>query len=68
MLLVYPTEKALDIKDRIYRCYRDWSSYLTQDFTDEEQELLSQLMIRISQRAEAYVKGGDCICERSDNT
>ena len=68
VLLVYPTEKALNIKDRIYRCYRDWSSYLTQDFTEEEQALLSQLMVRISQRAEAYVKGGDCTCERSDNT
>ena len=68
LLLVYPTDKALAIKGRLYRCYHDWSSYLTKDFTDEEQALLSDLMARIAQRAEDYVKGGDCACERSENT
>lgn len=68
ILLVYPTDKALDVKERLYRCYHDWNSYLTQDFTDEEQELLSRLMVRIADRAEDYVKGGDCACERWDNT
>ena len=68
LLLVYPTDKALAIKERLYRCYHDWSSYLTKDFTDEEQALLSDLMARIAQRAEDYVKGGDCACERSENT
>lgn len=68
LLLVYPTDKALAIKERLYRCYHDWSSYLTKDFTDEEQALLSDLMARIAQRAEDYVKGGDCTCERSENT
>ena len=68
LLLVYPTDKALAVKERLYRCYHDWSSYLTKDFTDEEQALLSDLMARIAQRAEDYVKGGDCTCERSENT
>ena len=68
LLLVYPTDKALAVQERLYRCYHDWSSYLTKDFTDEEQALLSDLMARIAQRAEDYVKGGDCTCERSENT
>ena len=68
LLLVYPTDKALDVKDRIYRCYHDWNSYLTQDFTEEEQALLSGLIARIAQRAEEYVKGGGCACERWENT
>ena len=68
LLLVYPTDKALAVKERLYRCYHDWSSYLTKDFTDEEQALLSDLMARIAQRAEDYVKGGDCACECSENT
>lgn len=68
LLLVFPTEKALEVKERLYRCYHDWSSYLTQDFTDEEQQLLSELMVRIAQRAEDYVKGGDVSCERWENT
>lgn len=68
LMLVYPTDKALDVKERLYRCYHDWNSYLTQDFSDEEQALLSTLMARIAQRAEDYVKGGDCACERWENT
>lgn len=59
ILLVFPTDKALEVKDRLYHCYYDWSSYLTQDFTDEEQQMLSRFMARIAQRAEDYVKGDD---------
>jgi len=68
ILLVYPTEQALELKERLFRCYHDWNRYLTQDFTDEEQALLSKLMVRIAARAEDYVKGGDCACEPSENT
>lgn len=67
ILLVYPTEKALSVRERLFRCYRDWNSYLTQDFTDGEKEILSRLMVRISERAEDYVKGVNCTCERLDN-
>lgn len=67
ILLVYPTDKALELKDRLFRCYGDWNSYLTQDFTEEEKEMLSSLMVRIAQRAEDYVKGGEGACERLDN-
>ena len=59
ILLVYPTEKALALKSRLYDCYGSWSSYLTQDFSEEEKEMLSRLMVRIAERAEDYVKGGD---------
>lgn len=68
ILLVYPTEKALEVKERLFRCYHDWSRYLTQDFSEEEQEMLSRLMVRIASRAEDYVKGGDCTCELLENT
>lgn len=68
ILLVYPAEKALAVKERLYRCYHDWNSYLTQDFTEEEKEQISRLMVRIAARAETYVKGGECACEHSENT
>jgi len=68
ILLVYLTEQAQGLLSRIFACYGNWSSYLTQDFTDEEKETLSRLMKRIAARAEAYVKGGDCSCAPSDNT
>lgn len=68
ILLVYPTEEALALKDRLYRCYADWNRYLTQDFSDEEKNQLFSMMVRIAQRADHYVKGDDCTCEPSDNT
>lgn len=57
-LLVYPTEKANELQDRMRRVLRDWSDYLTADFTAEERETLSRLMSRVTERAESYVKGG----------
>ena len=57
-LLVYTTDKADALQERIRRVLRDWSAYLTADFTEEERETLSCLMGRVAERAEAYVKGG----------
>ncbi len=68
ILLVYPTDKALELKTRLFSCYRDWNACLTAGFSDEEKEMLSSLMVRIAERAEEYVKGGECSCGRSENT
>lgn len=67
-LRVYPTEKALALKERLYRCLRGWSAYLTQDLSPEEQAALSGLMARIADRADRYVKGECDPCAPSDNT
>ncbi len=66
--LVYPTDKAEAIRETIYRIYRSWNELLTADFTDEERLALSDMMQRITARAEAYVKGVDATCAPSDNT
>ena len=65
-LLVFPTDKALDLRDRLFQCYREWNEYLTQDLSEEEKATLSGLMVRIASKAEAYVKGGDGACAPSD--
>lgn len=65
-LLVYPTEQTHEMMSRIFACYGAWNSYLTQDFTEEEKAELSRLMGRIAQRAESYVRGGECSCAPSD--
>ena len=65
-LLVFPTDKALDLRDRLFQCYREWNEYLTQDLSEEEKATLSGLMVRIAAKAEAYVKGGDGACAPSD--
>ena len=66
-LLVYPTQQTLEIMCRIFACYNAWNEYLTQDFTEEEKAELSRLMIRIAERADAYVKGGECACAPSED-
>lgn len=67
-LLIFPTGKALLLRERIYACYGAWNRYLTEDFTPGEQEELSRLMEKIATKAEAYVKGGDAPCAPSQNT
>ena len=67
-MLVYPTERAQAFMPRLFQCYREWSDYLTQDFTEDEKAQLSALMARIACRADAYVKGGSGTCEPSENT
>lgn len=67
-VLVYPTEKALAMQERIRATLRGWNDYLTADFTQEERETLSRLMERVAQRAENYVNGGDAECGSSGNT
>lgn len=67
-LLLYPTVKALGLKERIFNCYGDWSRYLTEDFTEEEKQQLSILMGRIAKKAERYGKGGNEPCAPLQNT
>ena len=68
MMRVYPTERALALKPRLHQVLHEWSDYLTADFTAEERETLSELMIRVASRAEAYVKGDVGACAPSENT
>lgn len=65
-LLVWPTEKALALRDRLRTVLRGWNEYLTEDFTDEERETLSRLMLRVAARAEQYMEGSDAACAPSD--
>ncbi len=57
VLRVYPSEKALALRERLYQVLGNWSNFLTQDFTDEERERLAELMNRVAARAESYVQG-----------
>lgn len=68
VLLVYPTDKALALRERIRETIHDWNAYLTEDLSDTERAQLSALMGKIALRAEAYVKGGEAPCGSSDNT
>ena len=59
VLKVYPTEKALCVRDRIRSVQQEWMQILTEDFTQEECEQLTSLMNRIAAKAETLMKEGD---------
>ncbi len=59
VILVYPTEKALELLPKIIDIHRNWRSYLTESFTEEELELFSSLLDRVAERAKEYVDTRD---------
>ena len=57
--LVYPTEKAKNALPIVMNVLRDWSAYLSEGFTEEEITKFTEMMDKISEKAQAYVKGKD---------
>lgn len=49
--VVYPTEKALEIKPKILKILRDWDCKLTESLTEEEKEFLNDILIRIANKS-----------------
>ena len=57
VLLVYPTEKATDIRPRLREISHDWEDAVMEDFTEEERDLLKSMLERISKNASALYSG-----------
>jgi MarR family transcriptional regulator for hemolysin len=57
---VYPTRKAEDILPEILRLFQEWNAMLTDGFTDDEKEILLELLGRIAAKASSYADGKDC--------
>ena len=53
---LYPTEKTMEILPRINEMLMCWENCITQDLTEEEKELLSALMGKMSSRAAGYME------------
>ena len=53
---LYPTEKTLEILPRINELLMCWENCITQDLTEDEKELLSALMRKMSTRAAGYME------------
>ena len=53
--LVYPTQKAYDVLPEVTAVIRNWNSYLTEDFSDEEMEQFNAMLDRITRRATCAV-------------
>ncbi len=53
---LYPTEKTLEILPQINDMLMRWENCITQDLTEEEKELISALMGKMSSRAAGYME------------
>ena len=53
---LYPTEKTLEILPQINDMLMRWENCITQDLTEEEKELLTALLAKMSGRAARYME------------
>ena len=55
--LIYPTEKALDMRERIRSLNAAWREEITRGFTEEEKEELVRLTAKLYKNAVEYMEG-----------
>ena len=55
-LLVYPTEKAMQMLPKLREIVHSWNDYLLEGLSQEERTQLEAVMERISDRAKAYIE------------
>ncbi len=54
-ILVYPTQKMLDILPEVKGIVMQWNSYLTEGIAPDELECFKKVLDRIAERAQKYV-------------
>ncbi len=57
MILVYPTQKMLDVYPEVKAIANEWNQYLVEDLTEQEKIILHRTLEKVSRRAAAYIKG-----------
>lgn len=53
---LYPTEKTLELLPRITKILTCWENCITSDLTEEEKELITSLLSKMSSRASRYME------------
>ena len=53
---LYPTQKTLDLLPQITDMLMRWETCITKDLSDEEKELISSLLRKMSDRATRYME------------
>lgn len=56
IMQLYPTEKTLELMPQIRHIMKSWSSYLTQDLTDQEREQLAVILTKMKDRAANWME------------
>ncbi len=64
VMRVYPTEKAIEIRPKIFELIRKWNDYVLNDFSEEEKTLLFPMLARIMERAGQYA---EALVEEEEN-
>ncbi len=54
-MLVYPTDKANKVLPVVRQVLKEWSSYLSEGFTEEEISKFNEMMDKICQKAQDYI-------------
>ena len=53
---LYPTEKAIALLPQIQQILRSWEAAITEDLTQEELDVLSNLLMRMKTRSATYME------------
>lgn len=61
VMLVYPTQKMLNLLPQVRACIEEWDALLFQGLSDEELEQFDATLTKITQRAQEYVNSKDVI-------
>ena len=56
IMRLYPTEKTLALLPEIDRIMLSWQEQLIQDLSEEEQQLLEAMLLKMRSRASAYME------------
>ena len=56
VMRLYPTEKTLALLPEIDRIMLSWQERLTHDLSEEEQQLLEAMLLKMRSRASAYME------------
>lgn len=59
VMLVYPTEKMLNILPEVRRIVEEWNAYLVEGLSPEEVEQFQSTLLKITLRAKEYVNSKD---------
>lgn len=61
VMLVYPTQKMMDLLPRVRQCIEEWDALLFEGLSAQELEQFDATLLKITQRAQQYVNSKDVI-------
>ena len=57
-LLVYPTQKMLDIREEVVRITREWNALVSEGLTEEELMLFHSILQKMADKSQEIIYGG----------